>query len=131
MHLQGDFISETELDRYSSIYQTSSPSYVMMAGIDSCIDFLKQNGREYFENYQKNLKDFYDRAAQLKNIKVYINNADNADIFYKIIQKFLFSVAGLLIKELKKNAMDNGCMKSLWTNIICRWKCLPLIMCWH
>ena len=52
MHLQGDFISETELDRYSSIYQTSSPSYVMMAGIDSCIDFLKQNGREYFENYQ-------------------------------------------------------------------------------
>ena len=102
MHLQGDFISETELDRYSSIYQTSSPSYVMMAGIDSCIDFLKQNGREYFENYQKNLKDFYDRAAQLKNIKVYINNADNADIFYKDNSKILIFCGGLIDKRTEK-----------------------------
>ena len=55
------------------IYETSSPSYVIMASIDKCIDFLS-NSKSDFEKYKILLDDFYNKANNLKNINVLKND---------------------------------------------------------
>ncbi|SEL58675.1 Arginine/lysine/ornithine decarboxylase [Butyrivibrio sp. ob235] len=49
IHVKGDRVDREKLRRFLRIYQTSSPSYVLMASIDSCIKDINDNGKEVFE----------------------------------------------------------------------------------
>ena len=60
--------------KYMDIFETSSPSYVIMASIDKCIDFLKECKSE-FSSYKILLDNFYKEISKLKNISV-LNNDD-------------------------------------------------------
>ena len=44
MHVREGYVDMGRLDRYVHIYQTSSPSYVLMAGIESCIRYMAGEG---------------------------------------------------------------------------------------
>uniref|UniRef100_UPI00405777F1 aminotransferase class I/II-fold pyridoxal phosphate-dependent enzyme n=1 Tax=Agathobacter sp. TaxID=2021311 RepID=UPI00405777F1 len=70
MHICSDRVSIEKVKSYLSIYETSSPSYVLMAGIDMCMEFLAERGMEYFQKYEKRLSDFYEKTKYLKNLKV-------------------------------------------------------------
>lgn len=43
---------------YLDIFETSSPSYLIMNSVDRCIDFINNNDNE-FDKYYKELNDFY------------------------------------------------------------------------
>ena len=49
IHAQGKLVSRRRLREMLDIYQTSSPSYVLMASIDQCIRMLESQGRELFD----------------------------------------------------------------------------------
>ncbi len=70
LHICSDRISGAEIAKQLSIFQTSSPSYVFMASMSRCLHFLQEKGKEYFDNYEKKLKDFYLRVKQLKHLQV-------------------------------------------------------------
>lgn len=70
LHLCSDRISEEKIKEYLGIFQTSSPSYLFMAGMDSCIRRIKEEGEELFFNYRKRLDDFYRDTADLQRIHV-------------------------------------------------------------
>lgn len=53
-----------------SIFETSSPSYILLASIDECLRFCMRNKRN-FELLSKNLNHFYEKAKLLKNILVF------------------------------------------------------------
>lgn len=59
-----------KLKKYLAVYQSSSPSYVLMAGIDRCIELLEKKGTELFENYSGLLRDFYALMEELSCLKV-------------------------------------------------------------
>lgn len=48
------------------IYETSSPSYVIMASIEKCTDF--KNSESYFKQYKILLDNFYNKVNKLGNI---------------------------------------------------------------
>jgi arginine/lysine/ornithine decarboxylase len=48
IHVQGNLVNRERLRRYLRIYQSSSPSYVLMASIDSCIRDIEERGEEVF-----------------------------------------------------------------------------------
>jgi arginine/lysine/ornithine decarboxylase len=52
-----------------SVFQTSSPSYVLMASIDSCIRQLAEHGDELFDHYIRILCHFREQA-QFAQIEV-------------------------------------------------------------
>lgn len=66
LHVQGSRVNRASLRKYLQIYQTSSPSYVFMAGMDSCIRLLENRGKELFEQYAKRLEQFYEEVKKLK-----------------------------------------------------------------
>ena len=49
IHLNGDLVSEKRLEHFLQIYQTSSPSYVLMAAMDECIRYMSTEGETYCE----------------------------------------------------------------------------------
>ena len=73
LHLASDLIDEKRVERYLSIYETSSPSYIFMAGMDSCIRLIAEHGQQLFAEYRKRLMDFYGKTADLKYLHVMQN----------------------------------------------------------
>lgn len=69
LHRASDRVDENKLHKYLSIYQSSSPSYVLMASIERCMEFL-QSSEEVFKSYMVRVKTFYEEVAKLKNIVI-------------------------------------------------------------
>ena len=79
LHYSSSLIDADRLRRYVSSYQTSSPSYILMAGIDRCLDILDRSHVRLFEEYEKNLEKFYSDARELQHLHL----LDPRDIMYK------------------------------------------------
>lgn len=62
------------------IFQTSSPSYILMSSMDYCIRSIEQNGENLFNNWRENLKYFYEKCKNLENLRV-LSNIILDDIF--------------------------------------------------
>ena len=61
---------DTDTVRHAlSIFETSSPSYVLLASVDECLRYIKKN-REEFLKFSKNLDAFYENCKNFTNIKV-------------------------------------------------------------
>ncbi len=68
LHVVSDkFVDINRVNKYMSIFQSSSPSYILMSGIEKCIDIMEQS-EELFKNYNNYLDNFYEEAAKLNNI---------------------------------------------------------------
>lgn len=46
LHVSGHLVDRGKLERFLRIFQTSSPSYVLMASMESCLDILEREGTE-------------------------------------------------------------------------------------
>ncbi|MBQ3794725.1 MAG: aminotransferase class I/II-fold pyridoxal phosphate-dependent enzyme [Butyrivibrio sp.] len=59
LHVQGNLVDRKKLKRFLSIYQTSSPSYVLMASMDLCIKEMEDKGNDYVKrllNYRNRIQ---------------------------------------------------------------------------
>lgn len=52
-------------------FQTSSPSYLLMAGIDRCFAYIEKEGAEDFDAYVENLLDFRKKMSGLKRLYLF------------------------------------------------------------
>ena len=68
IHLNGCLVDKAKLERYLGIYQSSSPSYLLMAGVDQCIRMLEESGDRLFEEFVENLKAFRRKAADFQRV---------------------------------------------------------------
>lgn len=70
LHVNGEIVDRGKLHKYLSIYQTSSPSYVLMASVDECISILEKGRELLFTQLQDNLEEFHRASHVLKNIRI-------------------------------------------------------------
>lgn len=70
LHMQGSLVDRNRLKKYLSIYQTSSPSYLLMASVDNCIELVKQEGRERYNTLHGYLNTFYREINGCHHIKL-------------------------------------------------------------
>jgi len=68
LHLQGNLVNRERIRQYLSVYQSSSPSYVLMASIDSCMEWLEEKGKEAFKKYVQQLEAFRKSCKTLEKI---------------------------------------------------------------
>lgn len=66
LHRCSDRIDRDLLMRFLGIYQTSSPSYVLMASMDACIHRLQNQSEVMYEQYTKNLQEARKRIRACK-----------------------------------------------------------------
>lgn len=70
LHLCSDRVASLKIQQYLAVYQTSSPSYVLMGSMDKCVRELQENGKERLEQLLITLENFYQKTGNLKHIKV-------------------------------------------------------------
>ena len=63
LHRTSDRISGEALMHYLALFQTSSPSYVLMASISQCMSWLESQGDAGWADYDRRLSDFEEQAA--------------------------------------------------------------------
>ncbi len=97
LHIKGDLVKEEDVRRELSIFETSSPSYILMSSIDECLDLIERNGEKLFLDYQENLKYFYNEAKALKKLKVLGN---------ELLEKNLYDFGKIVV--ITKNTNITG-----------------------
>ena len=70
IHLNGTRIDRRKIRNYLHIFQTSSPSYVLMASMDECLRTVAEQGDVLFETYVKNLESKRGELKKLKHIRL-------------------------------------------------------------
>jgi len=70
LHQNSDRISVQRLERFLDIYQTSSPSYVLMGSMDNCICKMLESGRDLFESYASSLQECREQLSYLCHLQL-------------------------------------------------------------
>ncbi len=71
MHVREGYVDMGKLDRYVHIYQSSSPSYVMMAGIENCIQYMSEEGLKEMTAFYDRIKGVRRRLSDMKGLKIF------------------------------------------------------------
>lgn len=70
LHVQGTRVDRQRLNEYLSVYQSSSPSYLLMASTDDCMELLERFGEEIFTAYTRRLELFREGCKDLGELKL-------------------------------------------------------------
>ena len=64
---KNSLVSSEQIERYLAIYQSSSPSYVLMSSMDYCMDVIMgERGRQWFGEYVEMLEWFRKKCKNLQ-----------------------------------------------------------------
>lgn len=70
LHVKGKLVDQDRVSRYLSMFQTSSPSYLFMAGTERCIRYMDGDGRNEMVRYEERLEHFMKRMEGLQVLEV-------------------------------------------------------------
>lgn len=70
LHVNGSLVDRRRLRKLLGVYQTSSPSYVLMSSIDQCIRMLEEQGEQLFQELEENLSYFYRECSGLQVLRL-------------------------------------------------------------
>ncbi len=78
-HLCTNRVSPKRFQQNLSVFETSSPSYVLLSSIGACVRFLETDGETSFFAYENRLKTFASRCKALQKITVLCKGTDSLD----------------------------------------------------
>lgn len=70
LHVQGSIVNRERLKNYLQMYQTSSPSYVLMASIDACMERLEKEGTSFFDALFALRKKVDELSLRLQHLQI-------------------------------------------------------------
>lgn len=70
LHFQSELVSREKLETFLGIYQTSSPSYILMGSISACLRYLDEQGKKPFEDFAVRVEKLRKRLKRLKNLSL-------------------------------------------------------------
>ena len=102
LHNCSDRVDDRLIRRFMGIYQTSSPSYILMASMDACIEKMEKDGHQMFRDFTRILEKTRTRLAPLRYIRLVTPENGASEIFDYDRSKLVFSTryASLTGREL-------------------------------
>ena len=70
LHRCSERVSGKAIQKFMGIYQSSSPSYLLMASIDWCIGFLATEAEKFYQSYIPKLMKMRENLEKLQNFYV-------------------------------------------------------------
>lgn len=71
LHRATERISGKMLMQYLAMFETSSPSYILMGSISQCVSWLEEQGDRVWEEYEKNLSKFEIQALSWHHLQLW------------------------------------------------------------
>lgn len=71
LHIREGYVDRERIERYLQIYQSSSPSYILMAGIERGVLWMNQEeGRRRMEKFCADLLSLRERLGDMKHLRL-------------------------------------------------------------
>lgn len=70
LHVNGTLIDRVRLRRFLRIYQSTSPSYVLMASIGDAVRQIETEGKELFAEFYRNWSDMMEKLSACKMLRI-------------------------------------------------------------
>lgn len=80
LHVNSNRINRDLLKRFLHIYQTSSPSYLLMASIDNALCFAEKNGKTAFAEFRHQYEEMLEKLSQCDHLRYLQSNDQKQDI---------------------------------------------------
>ncbi len=74
MHMKKGYVDTQKIKEYIGYYQTSSPSYLFMAGMDACISQIEKKGNHLWDEFFQIREDFIKRMGNLSHLRIFTKN---------------------------------------------------------
>lgn len=71
LHARFERVSRRQLEFSLRTFQSSSPSYLLMAGIDKCFAYIEEEGTAAFSRYVENLRRFREQMEKLTHLYLF------------------------------------------------------------
>lgn len=68
--VRGSRVALKRLRLFEGIYQTSSPSYFLMAGMDACMRLVEEKGQTLWNDFFRERENFLNRCSDLRMLQV-------------------------------------------------------------
>lgn len=69
LHVNGKLVDRELLKRFLHIYQSSSPSYLLMASIDNAMHYIEKDGRSAFAEFHRQYDRMLERLSRCRILK--------------------------------------------------------------
>ncbi len=89
LHVNGSKVNRSKLKKYLSVFQSSSPSYLLMSSIDQCVKLLEIKGQQLFDEYVSELESLREALKGMKHLV--------------IIEELLYDKSKIVISTKKSN----------------------------
>lgn len=70
LHMCGGRVDRERIEEYLSIYQSSSPSYLLMASIDRCVRLMEQTGKKKAEQLLAAVEKIREKVEPLEYLQI-------------------------------------------------------------
>lgn len=80
LHVNGSLVDRERLRRFLRIYQSSSPSYLLMAGIDNALQYMEKRGREALREFDRRYREMYEKLQLCQVLKFLPCDRERQDI---------------------------------------------------
>ena len=70
LHMQGNLVDPALIEDELDIFETSSPSYPLMASLDGCTGILREQGEELFDKWAAGIGRFDAKVRALQKIRL-------------------------------------------------------------
>ncbi|MGL5260021.1 MAG: aminotransferase class I/II-fold pyridoxal phosphate-dependent enzyme [Lachnospiraceae bacterium] len=100
LHIASDKIAYDQVKRYYSIFQSSSPSYILMSSIEYCLDVIAEKKSSLWDNILNRMELFYKSMNKLQKLRVYPLDIKQKDLLKIVISTKGTSITGHELFEL-------------------------------
>lgn len=111
LHLQGELVDPERVAHSLEIFETSSPSYLLMASLDSCVALLLEQGQHLLQEWNASLQAFGQEVCSLQHLRILgYTVAPDSSVYALDPSKIVISTAGTsatgpeLMGSLRKEA---------------------------
>lgn len=111
LHLQGELVDPERVAHSLEIFETSSPSYLLMASLDSCVALLLEQEQHLLQEWNASLQAFGQEVRSLQHLRILgYTAAPDSSVYALDPSKIVISTAGTsatgpeLMGSLRKEA---------------------------
>ncbi len=107
IHVGTDGVNIEKLNEMSSLYQTTSPSYLFMASLELARAYMEGEGKEKLNENIEHIYSLIESLRSVDKVKIFTGDEDDSTIYYRDITKILLGIEGLTGTQLSNILMDH------------------------
>lgn len=102
VHLGTDRITTNKLRRMSSLYQTTSPSYLFMASLEVARAYMEGEGTERLDKTINTIENLEKKLNKIDRVQIFTEDKEDNTIYDKDRTKILLSLEGMTGNKIEK-----------------------------